>query len=153
MSLSWDEATMAFCLAPVPSGTDPIATESADKQNKHVVNRGGKDLAKIQSIAKAIFGSEAVYLFVSEGEQRKLRAFCGDVVLTANAGEFHVAIHKPSRDFRMVYVMDGNGGEQSLKVVVEGPDLTLDLHATGDNCDALYGTLPYLLGFGASKPS
>jgi hypothetical protein len=38
------------------------------------------------------------------------------------------------------------GGQRTLIVRVTGPRGPIELRATGDNCDVLYGALPYLRG-------
>jgi len=118
-----------------------------------------KTLDKIEEVSSVHFGD--MYLFVSEQmpqvpEGRKpeaMWAFGDKLAFTAPItphGDGAVTVVRESQKAEVAETTAG--GQRTLIVTIDGPDGPIELRAGGDNCDVLYGALPYLRG-GAANPA
>ena len=118
-----------------------------------------KTLDKIEEHSSVHFGD--MYLFVSEHmpqapEDRKpeaMWAFGDKLAFTAPItphGGGDVTVIKESQKAEVAE--STAGGQKILIVTVQGPHGPIELRAVGDNCDVLYGALPYLRG-GVASPA
>jgi hypothetical protein len=116
-----------------------------------------KTLDKIEELSSIHFGD--MYLFVSErmsqvAEDQKpeaMWAFGDNLAFTAPItphGGGDVTVVSESQEVEVAE--NTAGGQRTLIVKVNGPHGPIELRASGDNCDVLYGALPYLRGRAAN---
>jgi hypothetical protein len=118
-----------------------------------------KTLDKIEELSSVHFGD--MYLFVSEqappvpeGPQPEAMWAFGDNLaftapITPHGGGDVIVV----RESQKIEVAENTaGGQRTLIVKVNGPQGPIELRASGENCDVLYGALPYLRG-GAANPA
>ena len=149
-SLSWEQAHTFLCPPCKESGQLSAEVDAAGRQC-------AKSVDGAICVTKALMPSGEPYLFINEkAEPKVLWGFADDFAFSATitGGGFAIVFYKPSRDFRKVEVAETSSAGQPRIVIVkaEGPQGHFELHATGNNCDALYGALPYMLGCAATKP-
>lgn len=116
-----------------------------------------KTLDKIEELSSVHFGD--MYLFVSEQLPQSLEgqtpeamwAFGDNLAFTAPITHHGGGAVTVVRESQQVEVAENDtNGQRTLIVMVHGPRGPIELRATGDNCDVLYGALPYLRGRAAN---
>jgi hypothetical protein len=152
----WNDVRETLCPSFKETGEVPGAKWEAHKKAQAQCNA---TVDRIKSISEAVMGEPDLF-FVSEPKPDspapELWIFADDFAMAASieAGKgFTIATFKPSRDFQTVKVTETV--TTFKRVVVEltrSKHLSLYLHASGENCEALYDAIPYLLGH-AAKPA
>lgn len=116
-----------------------------------------KTLDKIEDMSSVHFGD--MYLFVSEQMPQASEGQTPGAMWAFGDNLAFTAPITPHADGDVTVVSESQNvavaehtteGQRTLSVTVKGPRGPIELRASGDNCDVLYGALPYLRGRAAS---